>query len=626
MRTAHLKEEDRAGLWSRLRWPILPILLCGLGLGLWEAATITRDNLLYPIGSGHWLLLVVTSVFYAAIAFAATLVAAGAVRWLGAPRASVVAAGPWFLLVICVVSIFRSAASSSARSLAGTLMTLGLVCLAILLLVAVIRRDKLRPGSARRFALMVGLSAVAVGLLAVGTIVVPRAFNNNADDEPGTHQVEVGSHDTGLRVLLIGLDGVTWKVVDPLVQAGSLPVLSSLLQPGASADLETILPTFSPIIWTSIATGKAADKHGIYDHTRTRMPFGLPTSAVASQRLETATKASKLAVRLANRYLEPTNISNLSGDIQALRLWDILDDQELPTLALSWYISYPVKSRFGIHVSDHLARGKLTSETDHGLASPAVLPQLLPEVVYPDEEDRDLLFDLLDTEGLDEASRKTFQDDHARWFRSIWRPLARDLSTLGFARRVFPRLPDWRLAAVFYKSVDGVHHLNWRHRDLPSGDLQSYPERRFRSSVDRLYEFSDHLVAETLALSGQVPGMETVVIVVSDHGWDDALREHDMAPDGVFLMSGGPTLAGGPRGRLHVYDIAPTILALLGLPVPRDMDGRVATEMVDPAFWAAHPIQYIPTYESTAGLKPDGVELELDDDDLEQLKALGYLE
>lgn len=248
------------------------------------------------------------------------------------------------------------------------------------------------------------------------------------------------------------------------------------------------------------------------------------------------------------------------------------------------------------------------------------------EVGWHDTGLRDLLFDLLDAEDLDEASRKTFRDEHARWFRSIWRPLARDLSTLGFARRVFPHLPDWRLAAVFYKSVDGVHHLNWQHRDLPSGDLTSHPERRFRTSVDRLYEFSDHLVAETLALSGQVPGTETVVIVVSDHGWDDALREHDMAPDGIFLMSGGPTLVGGPRGRLHIYDVAPTILALLGLPVPRDMDGRVATEMVDPAFWAAHPIQYISTYESTAGVKPAGVELELDADDLEQLKALGYLE
>ena len=99
-----------------------------------------------------------------------------------------------------------------------------------------------------------------------------------------------------------------------------------------------------------------------------------------------------------------------------------------------------------------------------------------------------------------------------------------------------------------------------------------------------------------------------------------------MAPEGIFLMAGGPTLVGVPRGRMHIYDVAPTILALLGLPVPLDMDGRVAEEFVDPAFWAAHPIQFIPTYESHSNSKPDGVEFELDEEDVEQLKALGYLE
>jgi predicted AlkP superfamily phosphohydrolase/phosphomutase len=145
-------------------------------------------------------------------------------------------------------------------------------------------------------------------------------------------------------------------------------------------------------------------------------------------------------------------------------------------------------------------------------------------------------------------------------------------------------------------------------------------------AVEKLYDFSDNLVGETLNLVEDPTNLETVVIIVSDHGWDDSTRAHDMAPHGIFLMSGGPTLASGERTHLHIYDVAPTILALLGLPVPRDMDGRVATELVDPTFWDEYPIQYITTYASGALSQPQEMEIELDQDDLDELKALGYIE
>lgn len=364
----------------------------------------------------------------------------------------------------------------------------------------------------------------------------------------------------------------------------------------------------------------------MFDHTRTWMPFGLPLSPVALQRLETATKASRLAVRWAGRLLSPVNVSYLSGDIRSLELWDICDAENIPAITLSWYISYPVCSNNGIQVSDHLARGKDTARSDPGLATPSVLPELLSEVVGPNSENRELLLDLIDTSGLDESELRAFHDQYAEWFRSAWRPMARDLSTLGFARQVFPKLPDWRLASIFYKSVDGIHHLSWKHMDLPGTELDRYPERRFRMAVDKLYEFSDHLVGETLSLLEDPTDLETVVIIVSDHGWDDSTRAHDMAPDGIFLMSGGPTLISDERAHLHIYDVAPTILALLGLPVPRDMDGRVATELVDPTFWDEHPIQYISTYESEPLPQSEEMEIELDQDDLDELKALGYIE
>ena len=49
-----------------------------------------------------------------------------------------------------------------------------------------------------------------------------------------------------------------------------------------------------------------------------------------------------------------------------------------------------------------------------------------------------------------------------------------------------------------------------------------------------------------------------------------------------------------------VLDVAPTLLYLSGLPVGRDMEGRVLAEMVEESFARAHPVSYIPSYESLA--------------------------
>ena len=64
-------------------------------------------------------------------------------------------------------------------------------------------------------------------------------------------------------VLLLGIDGATRTVMDPLMEQGRLPNFAKLRDRGVYAALATREPTISPIIWTSIATGKVPEKHGI---------------------------------------------------------------------------------------------------------------------------------------------------------------------------------------------------------------------------------------------------------------------------------------------------------------------------------------------------------------------------
>jgi len=65
------------------------------------------------------------------------------------------------------------------------------------------------------------------------------------------------------RVLLIGWDAADWVFLTPLLDAGKMPNLQRLIDGGTSGRIATLQPILSPILWTSIATGKRGDKHRI---------------------------------------------------------------------------------------------------------------------------------------------------------------------------------------------------------------------------------------------------------------------------------------------------------------------------------------------------------------------------
>ena len=67
-----------------------------------------------------------------------------------------------------------------------------------------------------------------------------------------------------------------------------------------------------------------------------------------------------------------------------------------------------------------------------------------------------------------------------------------------------------------------------------------------------------------------------------------------------MYLSGDGVRAGAALRGASVLDVAPTILYLMGLPVARDMEGRVLTEIVTEDFARSHPLTFIPSYEQLA--------------------------
>lgn len=83
--------------------------------------------------------------------------------------------------------------------------------------------------------------------------------------------------DAAARVVLVGVDGGSWNVIDPLLEKGELPSLARIRDRGVTAGLAAVEPVNSPTVWTSIATGRSPEAHGVTYFFTTRLSIRVPT-------------------------------------------------------------------------------------------------------------------------------------------------------------------------------------------------------------------------------------------------------------------------------------------------------------------------------------------------------------
>jgi hypothetical protein len=597
-------------------------LLWGAGFGLLEAAYFTRVNDVFPLGTGHLLLAVFLVLEYTVVALAAPVAVWITRRVWGSLTGPLrLWAGPWFLAFILAVSHYRDRMVLHARSREDLIITVvGMLVLAIILLGLGRRARDRSPAGIRRVLVAVGALLTVAGGIGLTTArsrfeIVPTVDAVAAADlDP--------IPDTGVRVLLVGMDGGEWSVIDPLFEAGGMPVHAALAARGRTAVVKTVEPTFSPIIWTGVATGKSLEKHRIFSHVYTQPPFGLPGIPHDPKRIKHLTKVMKLNVRGGHRLgLLPLGIY-ASSNLGARQIWDVLGEFGLPTISLEWYVTHPVRPVRGIQISDrfHLLQGR-EDALSFAVFPDSLVPELAPLITAERDLSRADLMQFLDVDNLDSGRRDELASSFRPWFKTIGGEMSRDLTTCRVVGEVFPRVPDWRLGAVYYRGMDGSHHMTWKWRNLPPEDLDEFPERRFRNAIDAYYRFCDDLLRDTLDQADE----NTVVIVLSDHGWENQLWGHSRKPDGFCILAGGPIVPSSERGVVSIYDIAPTILALLGVPVPDDMDGEVARDFFDPGFWKEFPIRYVPSYERPDALTVTAADAAGDERILEQLRTLGYI-
>lgn len=402
------------------------------------------------------------------------------------------------------------------------------------------------------------------------------------------------------RVLLIGWDAADWKVIHPLLEAGQMPNLARLIAGGLRGNIATLYPALSPMLWTSIATGKRAYKHGIHG-------FVEPLADGSGVR----------------------PVSLLSRQTKAV--WNILNQAGHRSVVVGWWPSHPVEPINGVMVSNHFAHpvGKPGENPPMpaGTVHPASLATSLGELrVNPTELTGEFLRMFVpEYDKVDQSKDKRLH--------TLAKIVAETMSVHAAATELL-ETQEWDFAGIYYSGLDHFGH-----------GFMSYHPPRLPHVAEKDFEIYHHVIANAYRYHDAMLGTllnfadeNTTVILMSDHGFHPDEQRPEYIPAepagpaiehrhfGILCLKGPTLRAGETVLGASLLDICPTILTLFGLPPGRDMDGKVLVN----AFKAPLQIDPIESWDAVpgeAGVHP--METRLDPvasaEVFKQLVELGYV-
>ncbi len=373
------------------------------------------------------------------------------------------------------------------------------------------------------------------------------------------------------KVLLIGWDAADWKVIHPLLDGGQMPNLASIIEQGVMADCTTLEPVLSPMLWTSIGTGKRADAHGILGFTEIDPQTGnvRPVSSTSRR-----TKA----------------------------LWNILMQNGWRTHTVNWWASHPAEPLRGVSISNAL----IPSFAEPGQPWPLFEGTVSPPEFAETVAGLRVHLSELDDELLRLFVPRAAEVDQERDPRLalVARLQAETYSVHAAATWALHTQP-WDFAAIFYPGID---HFSHGFMDYHPPRQEWMPERDFELFSDVVasaYRMHDLMLGTLLHLAGP----DTAVVIVSDHGFHSDHLRRRYTPDtpsgpagrhrriGIFAMKGPGIVEDERIYGVSLLDIAPTILAWCGLPAGFDMPGRVLAE----AFSAPPLLERIESWDNVPG-------------------------
>jgi len=409
-----------------------------------------------------------------------------------------------------------------------------------------------------------------------GWEVSVRAASPGATGASGGDQAP---RETGVSLLVVGIDSGDWRNIDPLIEAGRMPNLAGLLERGARADLGSLKPMLSPLLWTTMATGVLPDKHGILDFLTLDPATGQPTPVSRRQRREPA-------------------------------IWNMFTQYGVSQGVVGWLATWPAEQISGYLVSDRfgfLAFASPQAGDGQGMTWPPEYATTARGLeVKPTDLDASFWSRFADMPPADLAAAAARGFEKGDIAGNLALTLATALTNTAITEDIHARAAP-RFLTVYYEMVDAAGHLVMPYAPPRRPGVSEADYKRFSGTMDAVYAFQDELLGRLLALADD----NTVVMVLSDHGF----RSGDDRPSGSaeiwggeaarwhrepgILVLAGPGVRRGVRleKQAELLDIAPTMLAILGVPVPASMTGRFVTEAFTPEGQTRYAPQPVPALD-----------------------------
>lgn len=240
------------------------------------------------------------------------------------------------------------------------------------------------------------------------------------------------------RVLIIGLDGADWDMINPLLEQGKLPNLEKLIEKGDRSNLTSSIPSMSPVAWTTFATGKNPGKHGVYSFLRKEGNDFVPLTA---------------------------------DDITSEKMWDITSEKDLTSVVINVPMSYP----------PHEIKGKLIS----GYLSIENTTYTYPPSLQEEIEEKGYKIEAL-SEGFEPGKEDEFLEELNETVEKRTE-IAVDLMDET----------DWNLSVVVYTGLDRLQHYFWKHMEKEDSEYESAIPGHYQKLDRQIVELLEEVNEDT---------------------------------------------------------------------------------------------------------------------------------
>lgn len=409
------------------------------------------------------------------------------------------------------------------------------------------------------------------------------------------------------RLVIVGVDGGDWMNLRPFIDQGKLPNFARLLGEGATGPLRSEEPLLSPLLWTTMATGRYPEDHGI---------------------LNFVVADPKTGARVP--------VSRLYRKVDAF--WNMLSRHDRSVDVVGWLASDPPETIDGVMITDKFG---------YVAYAPTDATRAEASSISPRSREREFVAQVVNSSAVSDADVLRFvhvPKDDIEHHRGEFDPKdpVNDLIHLYASTMTFRNLalhllekdsPD--VLAVYFEWVDAMSHLFMLHAPPRAPEVPETEYQRYKDAVEQVYILQDEILGDILSKLDD----RTVLMVISDHGFKSGASRLKNRPeiwagnaadwhrlDGIVAFFGAGVKKGAAIEGASILDVTPTVLALMGLPRAADMPGKPLASAFEDHVVASFSTETVPTldvpHDATTA---DPAATAAGEETMKKLEALGYL-